>query len=99
MKSIIAGVIFTSLAATVFAADTNHLAIIPWPQQVTLQSGAFKLTPDTRVYADSASRGTATFLTGRLRPSTGYPCKMPPGMPARIWARKVMNSSSHRIQS
>jgi len=75
MKSIIAGVIFTSLAATVFAADTNHLAIIPWPQQVTLQSGAFKLTPDTRVYADSASRGTATFLTGRLRPSTGYPFK------------------------
>jgi hexosaminidase len=75
MKSIIAGIIFTSLAATVFAADTNNLAIIPWPQQVTLQSGAFKLTPDTRVYVDSASRETGAFLTERLRPSTGYTFK------------------------
>ena len=31
------------------------------------------LTPDTRIYVDSASRQTADFLTVRLRQSTGYP--------------------------
>ncbi|HKW29220.1 MAG TPA: beta-N-acetylhexosaminidase [Verrucomicrobiae bacterium] len=59
--------------ATASAAGTNDLAIIPRPQKVAIQAGAFKLTPDTRVYVDSASRETVEFLTARLRPSTGYP--------------------------
>ena len=64
---------FCLTAATVSAAGTNSLAIIPWPQKVTMEAGVFKLTPDTRVYVDSASRETGNFLTERLRQSTGYP--------------------------
>jgi len=40
MKSIIAGTIFTSLAATIFAADTNSPAIIPLPQKMEMRDGA-----------------------------------------------------------
>lgn len=73
MKSSITGILLCLIAITVRAADTHSLAIIPWPQQVTLEAGGFKLTPGTRVYVDSASRQTADFLTERLRQSTGYP--------------------------
>jgi len=73
MKSSIAGILLCLMAITVPAADTHSLAIIPWPQQVTLEAGAFKLTPDTRVYVDFASRATGKFLSARLRSSTGYP--------------------------
>jgi hexosaminidase len=69
------GTLLCLLAATAFSADTNDLAVIPWPQKVTLEAGVFKLTPDTRVYVNLASRDTATFLTERLRQSTGYPLK------------------------
>ncbi len=58
--------------ASVFAADPNHPAIIPLPQKVMLQPGAFKLTANTRVYVDSGSVATGTFLTERLRAATGY---------------------------
>ncbi len=74
-KFSITGVLLCLMAATAFANDTNPLAIIPWPQKVTLESGVFKLTSDTRVYVDSASQQTAGFLTERLRQSTGYPFK------------------------
>ena len=57
------------------AANTNTPAVIPLPQKMALHAGAFKLTPDTRIYVDSASRATGIFLTERLRPSTGYPLK------------------------
>ncbi len=62
-----------SATASAFAADTDSPAIIPWPQEVTLLDGDFKLAPDTRVYTDFASRQTAKFLTEPLRRSTGYP--------------------------
>ena len=75
IKSAITGIFPCLLAAAVSAADTNRPAIIPWPQKVTLEAGVFKLTPDTRVYVDSASRETGKFLTERLRKSTGYPLK------------------------
>src|SRR5882724_13515391 len=75
MKSKIAGLLFLSLTATTQAASSNTLAVIPLPQKMELRDGAFKLTADTRVYVDSASRATAPFLTERLRPSTGYPLK------------------------
>ena len=71
----IAVMILCLAAATVSAAETNVLAIIPWPQKVALNAGVFKLMPDTRVYVDSASRKTAKFLTDRLHKSTGYPFK------------------------
>jgi hypothetical protein len=73
LKSFVAGVFPCLLAIMVSAAETNRLAIIPWPQKVTVQAGAFRLTPDTRVYVDFASRRTGEFLAARLRSSTGYP--------------------------
>jgi hexosaminidase len=75
IKSFVTGIFLCLLAATAIAADANNLAIIPWPQKVIVEAGVFKLAPDTRVYLDSASRQTATFLTERLRQSTGYPFK------------------------
>jgi len=75
IKSSLTGILLCLTAVTAAAADTNRPAIIPWPQQVTLEAGVFRLTPDTRVYVDSASRKTGKFLTERLRPATGYPFK------------------------
>jgi hexosaminidase len=77
IKSSIAGIFLCVWLAQIsaFAADTNGPAIIPLPQKMELQAGTFTLTPDTRVYVDSASRATAKFLTTRLRQSTGYPFK------------------------
>jgi hexosaminidase len=74
IKSSITGILLCLTAATTAAASSPDLAIIPRPQEVTLTAGAFTLTPDTRIYADSASGTTAAnFLTARLRPATGYP--------------------------
>ena len=77
IKSPTAGIFLgVSLAAiSAFGADTNGPAIIPLPQKMELHAGAFKLTPDTRIYVDSASREAEFFLTDRLRKSTGYPLK------------------------
>jgi len=75
MKTKIAGLIFLSFAATIFAANINTLAIIPLPQKIALHDGTFNLAAGTRVYVDSASRATGKYLTERLRPSTGYPLK------------------------
>ena len=61
--------------ASAFAGGTNYPAIIPLPQKMVLSSGTFSLTAKTHVYADSALRATARFLTDRLRPPTGYPLK------------------------
>ena len=71
----IAGFSFCLWSATAFAfaADADSPAIIPWPQEVALHDGEFKLEPDTRVYTDFASRQTTRFLTEPLRRSTGYP--------------------------
>lgn len=73
IRSFFAGTFLCLTLATVPGAGANNLAIIPWPQTVTIETGVFKLTPATRVYVDSASRETGNFLTARLRPSTGYP--------------------------
>ena len=43
------------------------------PQKMELCPGKFKLTPDTKIFADSASMETAQYLATRLRKSTGYP--------------------------
>ena len=61
------------LVATTCFAHTNSPAIIPVPQKMELRPGAFKLTPDTKIFADSDSAETAHYLVTRLRKSTGYP--------------------------
>jgi len=64
------------LAATVLAADTNELALLPLPQQIARSDGAFALTPQTQIRADWGSRQTARQLAQCLRPATGYPLKV-----------------------
>ena len=60
-------------AATVSAADANQPAVIPLPQEMTLEAGHFMLTSDTRIWTDMASRKTAAFLTRQHLSSTGIP--------------------------
>src|SRR5690349_15833129 len=40
------------------------------------REGAFKLTPNTRIGVDSASRVTGQYLAGRLRQPTGFPLQV-----------------------
>ena len=68
--------IFLLLAATIFASDTNSPAIIPQPQKLELRAGAFKLAPDTKIFASPGSIETANQLAATLRRSTGYPLKV-----------------------
>ncbi|HKI70407.1 MAG TPA: glycoside hydrolase family 20 zincin-like fold domain-containing protein, partial [Verrucomicrobiae bacterium] len=64
------------LAARVCVAQADSPAIIPLPQKMELRSGTFKLTPETKIVADSASLETARYLAARLRKSTGYPLRI-----------------------
>jgi hexosaminidase len=52
-------------------------ALIPKPEKMTVKSGAFTLTADTRVMTDglinNVSRTTGAFLEQRLRSATGLP--------------------------
>jgi hexosaminidase len=76
MKSKIAGIIFLSLAATIFAADTNSPAIIPLPQKMEMRAGVFKLTAGTRIFTGFGSTRTAEQLASAISKSTGYPFKV-----------------------
>ena len=64
------------LLPAALADSTNEPAIIPKPQRLELSSGAFTLTPASRVYANVGSRATAKVLAGRLRPATGWAFKI-----------------------
>ncbi len=64
------------LAARAFAAGSDDMALVPWPQQVQRMDGSFMLTARTRICADWASRRTAAFFAQRLGRSTGYASKL-----------------------
>ena len=74
MKSLL--IVLCLVAATASAADANKPAVVPLPQEMTLQPGNFTLTSDTPIWTDRASRMTATFLTARLRSATGFPARV-----------------------
>ena len=76
MKSPIAGIIFSLLAATGFGTAANPPTILPAPQKMLAGDGAFKLAPDTRICTDAASRATGDYLAAQLRQSTGYKFKV-----------------------
>jgi len=76
IKASFAGWAVAFWATTTFAADTNLPPIIPLPQQLELRPGVFQLAPDTKIFANSASRQTARQLAARLRKSTGYPLRV-----------------------
>ena len=78
MKSFakLAGILLSmgmTTATMASVADIGRPAIIPEPQKIEMHAGSFTLNPETRVYVDSASGGTAAFLTKPLRRSTGFP--------------------------
>ena len=75
MKCKITGMLFSLLAATALAADTNAPSLLPVPQKMVVGRGVFKLTPKTRICTDAASRATGEFLAAQLRQSTGYKFK------------------------
>lgn len=74
MKKLLIGSMMFSLAlASAVAAGADDLALIPQPQKVEVQTGAFQLQAGTRVFTDPDSRATALFLAGPLRQATGWP--------------------------
>ncbi len=72
MKSpIIIGLSVWSLALAALAV--NEPSLVPVPQKMELHDGTFRLSPETRILANSDSIKTAELLAGSLRKSTGYP--------------------------
>ena len=57
-------------------ADTASPALIPIPRTMARIPGAFRLTPETRISVDGASRNAGETLAGRLRKSTGLPLQV-----------------------
>ena len=73
MKSTIIALIVLSFTATIFAADTNNLSIIPWPQKTEVTKGVFELTQGSRIeFLGESSEAEAQQLAARLRKSTGF---------------------------
>lgn len=68
MKLKIIGMSFFLLTAMCLANET----VLPVPQKMVVDDGAFKITPDTRIYTDTAAQSNGEFLAARLRKSTGY---------------------------
>ena len=84
MKSPFAAVAVLLMVLTTLAKAANIPAIIPQPQQIKINKGAFQLRdnhrllglfprPGTKIVVDTASRETAEFLAARLREATDYP--------------------------
>lgn len=75
MRKLIPGMFLSFLASASFAAGLKAPAILPQPQKLELQTGAFKLTPETQIFASQGSLPTARQLAATLRRSSGYPLK------------------------
>ncbi|MGO8699699.1 MAG: beta-N-acetylhexosaminidase [Limisphaerales bacterium] len=63
---------------TVAALAANEPSLLPVPQKMEVQAGAFGLSPGTSILADPASPETAGLLAESLRKSTGYPFVVKP---------------------
>jgi hexosaminidase len=72
-KIIVGLSILCQAAATV---AVKAAAIIPEPQQLDYQSGAFQLQPDLQIYTDPASMTTGETLAERLAKATGWHFKV-----------------------
>ena len=73
MKKILCAVLVAANCALLHAA--NVTSIIPAPVKFEAHDGVFKLTPETCIASDAASKDTAAFLAERLSRATGYPLK------------------------
>jgi hexosaminidase len=56
-----------------FAARAAEPAIIPKPENMTVQEGVFTLRPETPILFDKKAKATGEFLAARLRAATGFP--------------------------
>jgi hexosaminidase len=56
----------------VLASNVPAPALVPAPQKLEQLEGVFKLTPQTRIVTDAASRPTGEFLRERLHAATGF---------------------------
>ena len=57
-------------------AGVSAPAIIPQPDKLELSQGEFRLTGETRICADEASKAEGEFLAARLRRATGFDVKL-----------------------
>jgi hexosaminidase len=73
MKKIFCATLVAANCTLLHAA--NVTSIIPAPVQAEAHDGVFKLTPETCIASDAASKDTAAFLAERLSRATGYPLK------------------------
>src|ERR1039457_1010167 len=73
MKKILCAVLVAANCALLHA--TTIAGIIPAPVKSEAREGVFKLTPETCIASDAASKDTAAFLAERLCRATGYPLK------------------------
>src|SRR5437870_4295285 len=63
------------LITTLLSKASIAPALIPLPQKMEARAGAFYLTPDMQIDADTASIGNGKFLAERLRNATHYSFK------------------------
>jgi hexosaminidase len=68
----VAALVFFVLAATLPAAASDTVAIIPAPQKLEQSDGVFQLLSTTRILADDRARPTAEYLLRTIRPATGF---------------------------
>jgi hexosaminidase len=64
------------LSTPAFGQSETGISIIPQPQSLTLQTGNFILTPDTRIYVDTKKEDLskmARLLAADLQKITGNP--------------------------
>jgi len=61
---------------TAAALAVSEPAVVPQPEKVERQDGAFTLTPEMQIYTDPSSVETGGFLAAQLRAGTGYHWKI-----------------------
>ena len=86
MKSAIVILSTLLLALPAFAAGNLAPALVPAPQKLELQAGAFQLQPQTRIVTDAVAGPTGEYLLEKLHVATGYPLTVAdihPGAPAQ----------------
>jgi hexosaminidase len=61
-----------AIAASRAAAQTSDVSIVPRPVSLTHRTGSFRLTPQTRIFADRADSAVAERFARSLAAATGY---------------------------
>jgi len=73
LKQLITALIIMGLLPAARGATLPSPSLIPLPQKMEVQAGAFRLTRTTRICTDQPARASGDFLAARLRQATGYP--------------------------